>query len=92
MAEGFDSDSVAGTLEAVSRLHALRVEAEAGLFEPAAVFADQPPAESLPATSGSDLVDHTGTHPVGPATRDDRDIDLWPTTTTTIEADFGDTG
>ena len=41
---------------------------------------------------GSDLVDHTGTHPVGPATRDDRDIDFWPTTTTTIEADFGDTG
>ncbi len=37
------------------------------------------------------LVDHTGTHPVGPATRGDRDIDLWPTTTV-IEADFGDTG
>ena len=37
------------------------------------------------------LVDHTGTHPVGPATRDDRDIDLWPTGAV-IEADFGDTG
>jgi hypothetical protein len=93
MAEGFDSDSVVGTLEAVSRLHALRVEAEAGLSEPAAVFADQPPAESLPATSGSDLVDHTGTHPVGAVTRGDRDINLRrTTTTTTIEADFGDTG
>src|SRR5689334_7516438 len=93
MAEGFDSDSVVGTLEAVSRLHALRVEAEAGLSEPAAVFADQPPAESLPATSGSDLVDHTGTHPVGAVTRGDRDINLRrTTTTTTIEADFATPG
>jgi len=34
------------------------------------------------------LVDHTGTHPVGAATRHDPDVDVWPTSTV-VRADFG---
>ena len=55
-ATAFDTDGVIGTLDAVSRLQAVRVEAEAGLFELAAVFADQHAAESLPATTTSSEV------------------------------------
>jgi hypothetical protein len=50
-AMGFDTGGVAATLDAVSGLQALRAEAEAGLFELAAVFADQHPAETLPGSS-----------------------------------------
>jgi hypothetical protein len=41
-------DSVLATLEEVSRLHAVRVDADAALFELAAVFADQHSGETLP--------------------------------------------
>ena len=41
-------DSVAATLDEVSRLHAVRTDADAGLFELAAVFADQHSGDSLP--------------------------------------------
>ena len=41
-------DSVVATLEEVSRLHAVRTDADAGLFELAAVFADQHSGDSLP--------------------------------------------
>ena len=48
-ATGFATDSVGDTLDAVSRLHAVRADADAGLFELAAVFADQHAGASLPA-------------------------------------------
>jgi hypothetical protein len=50
-ATGFATYSVVDTLDAVARLHAVRADADAGLFELAAVFADQHAGESLPSTS-----------------------------------------
>ena len=44
------SESVEHTLDEVSRLHAVRTDAEAGLFELAAVFADQHSGDALPAS------------------------------------------
>jgi len=46
-ATGFGTDGVVGTLEAVSRLQAVRVDAEAGLLELAAVFRRPARPESL---------------------------------------------
>ncbi len=40
-ATAFGEASVVDTLDEVSRLHAVRADAEAGLFELAATFADQ---------------------------------------------------
>src|SRR3954470_7871618 len=54
-ARGFAVDGVVDTLDAVSRLHALRADADAGLFELAAHFADQHAGESL-ATTGASAV------------------------------------
>ena len=54
-ATGFATDGVLDTLDAVSRLHAVRADADAGLFELAAHFADQHAGESL-ATTGSSAV------------------------------------
>ncbi len=44
----FGEASVVDTLDEVSRLHAVRADAEAGLFELAATFADQHSGEGLP--------------------------------------------
>src|SRR3954469_5117271 len=52
-ARGFAVDGVVDTPDAVSRLHALRADADAGLFELAAHFADQHAGESLPTTGPS---------------------------------------
>ena len=49
-ATGSVQDSVVATLEEVSRLHAVRADADAALFELAAVFADQHSGDSLPRT------------------------------------------
>ena len=54
-ATGFATDSVVDTLDAVSRLHAVRADADAGLFELAAHFADLHAGESL-ATTGPSAV------------------------------------
>ena len=61
-------DSVVATLEEVSRLHAVRTDADAALFELAAVFADQhggdaPPRSGpvLPGTERAVLVGGVGT-------------------------------
>ena len=53
-ATGSAQDSVVATLEEVSRLHAVRADADAALFELAAVFADQHSGDTLPARSGAD--------------------------------------
>lgn len=45
---GNPTDSVEGTLDEVSRLHAVRMSADARIFELAAVFADQHSGDSLP--------------------------------------------
>ncbi len=47
-ATGFATDGVVGTLDAVSRLHAVRADADAGLFELAAQFADLHAGETRP--------------------------------------------
>ncbi len=52
-ATGFATDSVVDTLDAVSRLHAVRADADAGLFELAAHFADLHAGESLAPTGSS---------------------------------------
>jgi hypothetical protein len=55
-ARGFATDGVVDTLDAVSRLHAVRTDADAGLFELAAHFADQHAGESLATTHSSAIL------------------------------------
>ena len=55
-ATGFATDGVVDTLDAVSRLHAVRTDADAGLFELAAHFADQHAGESLATTHSSAIL------------------------------------
>ena len=47
-ATAIPAESVLDTLDAVSRLHAVRADAEAALFELAAAFADQHAGDTLP--------------------------------------------